>query len=602
MRTQSLLKELRSYFIPRDPRVWGVATGSLAVGMSFILSTGSQVQTFIVSLINSDAVTIYGSAYQDSLVRFPSLPEWLLEGLHWLPLAMGAVISIFSLRRLTARQVLTSAIVSSFTVLTTVDLATALINNKLTINLVTENISANLFGSIAISIMTIAILIGCDFCFNNAPGHRVLRRAFAAAFAIIGGVFGSTCIYIGADLFYKPLSVKLDVLLDHPVSGVFATKPKEKSENAKNSLHDGTPPFELVPGNVRGGTARWTSPHGMLKAQWGALGTPIFDATIELYAGCMKGAELTNAANSARPFTLDDVKTLNVWFDQGMSEFSTESEESSGRLKLDINPPSAYWIDRDEGSKTVKLTQFVDEDATLRYWVTSGSTAFYVYAPLLNTVGGAAAVSARTLHIQANQKDYSINLEAPRQKSHSDIIECTGLAAGEVFKKGNLDSSESSPVMGALVRIHSRSTADRLYGRKDSELRVSCGSGWVTVSGLSEDALAKAKPGWVSMLEFKGNVANLEIDGSPTTTHPFASYFALGQLRGTFEKAGQLRFLGSAKALLKDGSRMNPTKWEMLSWEPRLSLLGVFGSLVAMTIKSIATRLRKDSLVHWLSS
>lgn len=603
MRKEFSFKKLIKYFIPRGLGVWGVVTLSLTTGLSFILSTGPQVQKYINGLLNSDSETIYGSAYQESIAHFLGLHEWLLLGIQWPYLVMAAIITVFSLRQMTLRRILFSAIISSFLVLTAFDLITAAFENTISLDYTLKNVAFNLGGGIIISVLMISILVGCDFCFDHGLGRPAFRRAFGAIFAIVAGVLVSASVYYIVAFFYQTEPIQLGVLLGSPVSGFFMPQSIAAGKNKKNenSLLNSTPTFDLVPRNVEGAIVNWTSPDGLLKAEWNSLGTSVtFNATIKLYSGCMDRKAINGVNSSGIPITLNNVNSLSVSFDRGLSIFDVGSKEADSILNLDPSAPSFYWIDRDEQSKNIKLTQFVDESAKMAYWDRSDKISFYLTASLSKGIGNAIVASARMLHIQVNKRDYIISINRPSGIFQANKIVCKGINANNLLQSSHLDVPTSTFFVSALVHIDRVQTADQAYGRKDGELRVSGGSGWISVGGLTENNLAESKLGNLKALKFRGNVLNLEFDGTSIPVHPSDSYLAFGKFNGMFDETGQLRVLGTATDLWIDGLRMNSTKWEKLGWGQRLFLLTTLVTIFSIMIKIIIARLQNDSTVHWL--
>jgi hypothetical protein len=590
------LGRLQNHFLPRNIRVWFVITASFALGLSFVLSTGPQLQTYVLALINSDKASIYGSAYQTSLFRFPTLSEWLLQAFDWRMPLMAAVITVFSLRHLIPRKIAASAFASSFIVLTFNDLITAYAYNHMSVEYALKNIVANTFGGIIVGGLSIAIIGGCDFCFDYASGTSMIRRISGALFAVVAGTLISACMFYAAGLFYKPGPVQLDVLVGSPVQGYVA--PGEQGSRPPASPDRNTP-FHLIPGEIEGGEADWLSPGGQLQAQWSSSSSEVpFTASIRLFDGCFEIKDYLHIGDPTPAFTISDIKDLKVWFDQGMSDLHVFNEGSTGRFRLATNSVLPYWMDKGEGNDTIKLTEFVDERGHLDFLQPPSATEFFLYAFGIKTAGNKATLQNRTLHIRSGEQEESVDFEGPTEMS-SNEIKCKELPAHEPFEAGKAVIRDSSGVVGVLVRIDRGPTS--YYSREDSELRAANGSGWITISGLRAEDLPRAKPGRASFVQFTGNVIDLEVDDARVTPNSAAKYTTFGDFEGSYQRGGKLRFLGTAMALFKDGNRMNPTKWETLSWDRCAFLLTVIGSLLAALARFIISGLKKNSSSSWLS-
>jgi hypothetical protein len=255
-------------------------------------------------------------------------------------------------------------------------------------------------------------------------------------------------------------------------------------------------------------------------------------------------------------------------------------------------------MDKGEDNDTIKLTEFVDEGAHLDFLEPPGATEFFLYAFRLKTTGTNATIQNRTLHIRSGEDEESVDFEGPMEMS-SKKIKCKELPAHEPLEARKAVIRDSSAIVGVLVRIDRGPTS--YYSREDSELRAANGSGWITISGLRVQDLPRAKRGRASFMQFAGNIVNLEVDDAQVTPNSAATYTTIGDFEGSYEKGGQLRFLGTAKALFKDGNRMNPTKWETLSWDRCAFLLSMIGSLLAALAKFVISSLKKNSPSSWLS-
>jgi hypothetical protein len=595
---RSWLERLENHFIPRSTRVWSVTTASFALGLSFVLSTGPQVQTYVLALINSDNASIYGSAYQRSLIRFPTLFEWLHQASDWRTPFMAAVITVFSLRHLIPRKIAASAFAWSFVVLTSDDLITASVDHQMSLEYALNNVVANAFGGIVVSLLAIAILAGCDFCFEYALGRSLIRRVFGALFAVASGAAISACTFYAAELFYKPNPVQLDVLVGPPVQGYIKAMEQRDEPFA---LPDGHAPFYLVAGDVKGGEADWLSPDGQLEAQWSSTSSDVpSTASIRLFDGCTDIREYRHIGGSTPPYTLSGISDLKVWFDQGTSNLHVFDDGSVGRFGLKTDSLLSYWMDRGEAKDTIKLTEFVDQDGRLDFLQPLGTTEFFLYAARVKADGTSATSRNRTLHIRSGENEESVDFEGSLEMSSNKKIKCKELPARESLQSGKAAILNSSALVGVLVRIDHHPMSS-VYSLEDSKLRASNGSGWITISGLRREDLSWTKSGQVSFLQFSGNIVNLEVDEAHVTPNPAATYMAMGDFDGSYVKSGQLRFLGTAMALFEDRNRINPTKWETLSWDRCAFLLSTIASLLGALAKFIIADLKKNCPSSWLS-
>jgi hypothetical protein len=168
----------------------------------------------------------------------------------------------------------------------------------------------------------------------------------------------------------------------------------------------------------------------------------------------------------------------------------------------------------------------------------------------------------------------------------------------DVFEGVQKNIAGSARYFGALFSITKRQSSSGVYGIEDNELTVRGGNGWVTLT-RSEDASSGSQAASLDFLSFEGSVVRFDIDGVPVSSQPIDQYHIFGDLTAQLDSPKNMRFVGKAKALWKNGVRLNPTKWEKLSWEPRLFLMSLIVSVLGIS-RYLATRLKENADIQWL--
>ena len=298
----------------------------LSIGLSFVLSTGPHIQTFIIALANIDAVSIYGSVYKDSIARFPKFYVWMLSGVHWQFLLMAALISFISLFHIKPRTFLMYTIISSFIVLTSFDLINALINDSISITYIIENTIANFFGGFGIGLVFISLLLLQEFCLGYIPAGQQTRKMIAGILLVTnrGYLLSFSLSYCFGIL--SPTPVRIDVVLVSPVSGSLLGHALEKNSQA----------FKLLDVEIENGIVSWVNALGHLKTRWKSFKKEaVYDAYIDLYQDCLDPNSLPETKRAVK---IENIKKLDVWFDKGTSFFTfIKTLKASARINLDTN-------------------------------------------------------------------------------------------------------------------------------------------------------------------------------------------------------------------------------------------------------------------------
>ena len=565
----------RGHYGLADPHAlvgWILSTAAVIVSMSLVISTGPSIQNFAFSLIRSDASSIYGSAYQDSLVKFPELRHWLAMGIQWPFLLTATAVVCFSLRRPGARQVFVSSILASSLALAAYDLLIGIFGHTLSDSYLLENVIADAVGGVLLAFIFTAVLIAANLCVVHLRGPNVWRRLIATVVTIIVGVCLSSAAFYAAEFFYRPVPVKLDVVLDPPVSGaiIFDPDAAKYKKDSQTGPDESPLPFQLFPANIEDAAIQWNSPadENKFSIEWSSLSkSTVFEATIEFYADCFNDKIDTATPIQDHQVRIENVSSLNVSLDGGASEFRTfNRSRMSGSLVTDFGMSVLYSLDLEPGSKKIKTTQFVDKNATLTVRNIGRELGFYINAPLMTSTAQQGIIpSGRTLAININSKSYFIETEKPRIAKEINELACKSLEPGGAVKNDRAAISGADSYSGVLIRISRRPAPASAYGIEDNVLKVLGGNGWVSLTRPTEKVIGRDGSGSLHLIAFKGNITNLDIDNQSIAGRPIDEYNAFGEFTGSFESPAKVRFSGQAKALWKNAARVNPTRWERLS-------------------------------------
>jgi hypothetical protein len=545
---------------------------SLVLWLTFVLSVGPALQYYITSLLNSDAASIYGTAYQDSLIRFPSLGDWLLQGLDWKFIGMACAIAFFSLRSAQPRQIFGLTTASTALVLTLFDFAYLFWTAQLTAKAVVTNVIANSVGGLAVGLLLICLYAVCELLIRYAAVARPYRAGVAGILIAGTGVLTSILSYYALDLLYRPVPVSLNVRIATPGAGTLVYDPSLRPERK---------PFHLVSeANAR--RARWLAPSGNLKATWRAAGQPA-SLSLELFSDCLPDRDLPT--NDGR-LVIEQVRSFSVAFSSGYSELTTLSKRGIDGLSLDPGEVSQFKFEKAADGETT-IRQFVDDTARLKFRGSENAHEFYLVA--ISGVPDEAEhrnSGEYRLRISSDRGNFSFDLKG-RKKSPKEKLDCAPLNLRDWVKQ-KPGIKDVSTMTGLKVKIDPPSTLDT-KGSGNGEVVVEGSGGWVSVFAMNEQAeFSDAEPS-VPFLVFHGNASDLEIDGKPHQLRGFENYAAFGDLVGRTEDTGLVQFSGKAWAVWREETRMNPTKWEKLDHASRGVIaawaLSIWGALFSIGAK-----------------
>jgi hypothetical protein len=459
-----------------------------------------------------------------------------------------------------------------------------------------ENLAGNSVGSVILCFIFATLMIVTEIIYKNTPGRALWRRLSTGAAAIAFGVLISILGFVSATFFFKPTSINLDVALDDPSSGTLVT---ERYASIRH-LYEDAGAFQLISGDVSGGNASWLSPEGLLRAHWTApTGPDKFEISLTLYSGCDTLPNIDDGGPKEISYVFEAANSLDLWLNRGEVRFSTLRNQNPYRkFRIDDNPVDIFWINKNESDGKIELQQFVTENALLNFESGKDEDSFYISALSIDRKNDDFVSFNRAFHVIVDKKEYEIKFESqnvePATECKTYFLDRQNFHDGFVF-------SSPIPLIGIFVKIRKSLKSNPLSSSGIGNINLSGSSGWIKVDGLSKNDLSHTNPGYLGMIEFKGNISNFTLDGANVSSSPISEYTAIGDLYGRFETSGQLRLFGTSEAFWRDGSRINRTRWELLSPELQVFFLTVFGGSIMFLCRIIYVRIKDNTPVAWIS-
>lgn len=593
------MKITKSQIIPGSLWFWALTLVSFTLGLSALISTGPSIQSYVLSLISSDRVSIYATAYSDNLIKFPGLRDWVVGYLFWPYLVMSGFIVLFALPCKSYRSVFSVSSTLFFILQSALDICNSALDKTISYSIVFENLIFNLFGGIVLGGIILGILILGEIFYRHWPAGIVTRRLVFAIIPVAVGFFGSLCAFFIIKLLYDPVPVRLDVFLSAPIRG-FVYYNKTSSVIDKKSTGDDTKPFKLISNASGSGEVYWDNPVGPLKAIWHSpKSNEIFDATASIFAGCpyMLPEKTINPAYS---LSFKDVKALSFWFDQGPVGFwSGDKKYQRGEASFNSVGPSYFWVTK-KGSK-LSIMQEINENSSLNFYDNEGKLRMYMNALLFVDKKNGEAPGGRKLHILYNGKNITLSFIASSKVNMNDKISCRQILSNDIFRGSN-PLRLRSLVAGVLIQIVPRASGDIFYLPNQNVIHIVGKSGWVDLDNINaRTPVFSTSIGPVSIFQFGGNIDRMSIDGIRVNTYPQETFTVLrGQMNGAFVAPGELEFTGVAKYLYKNQVRFNRTRWEKFPPKYRYAALAAVVAIIAYMVRSLVLYLRNDGSISAL--
>lgn len=570
----------------------GSALAATTFCLAFVLSTGPQIQNYLLSLLNSDVPSIYDSVYQRQLVAFPSLGSWVGAAFQWQILAVALVVSWFALLSVNSRVIAWHTAWSAAVTLSAFDVFIALLNSQMTVKWVVENFASNIIGGVFCGGFILGIFKAADFVHNHAPIGLFGRLLLAPATVVTCGLTYCCVAYYVFGLFYAPLSAYFDVSLSPPASGALVSEDERGSKESPRA-------FSFVPDSRIRGNINWISPPGGFAIRSTITTEKMSRFRLFAVSGCTSASDFEKLGPAPSAWLdVTDMRDLEILGDSGMTDFmSLIPPERASKLRLNTDEASMFNLDDDVEQEGIKITQFVGKAASLEI-ESPKELKLFVGTPLMTTNEKKVTLSPRTVRLTIGQRKYEIRVLPPNSiLDASQHLECEFVPDLKPLKEGGVNFEISGPIFGFLA-IFERPADSSELSTEDIGIRVSAEGGWIALRGLQPKDLQHRQLGRLGMIQVRGNISDLSIDDASLSPRQVETYTAVGDFEGEIAQ-GKLRVRGQAKKLWKDQYRLSATKWEKLGWEPKIFLVTSLISLFGLLGTVVLSALRSDRRFLW---
>lgn len=562
---------------PSGYKAWLYPGVPLALCIGILTSVGPSLQQYALSALNSSAPSLYGAAYDDQIVEWPNLGRWIFHWNNLIYLTMGAFATIPALRRSTIREIGTSVGGWVALLLTFLDATFGLIQGSFSATSFGTNAIANIIGG-SITGLIVFIALSSARLIANLNG---VRRYIAPSAVIISAGFGvnALCYYVFFHL-YQPLPVSSEALLKAPVGGWFLTEnPSETSTSHEQETGD-TSLFSLIPSSISPDKIEIISPQNPLSISIPPRADNYYQIEVRFFTDCLmkRPAQLpsgppTFVASGSKAFKL--TSSGGFLYADGTGPLDFASSKSGNTIAMFSLSPGS------KGNSST-MTRFDGSSNTVSIGVTD-ITRLALGVPSFEGRAAKRKPVRRVFKLMSGLTNHSFYFEPPTQHPDNSQQQCkiarpVDIPSSEVLETRHIIKSNGAGIT-AVIKVKALPSSSSLFDSPYSKLEIAGVSGWTTVHGLPE-VDSPMKVGSLRAISFQGTVTDFTVDTNPHPARPYDSFVLQGQLEGEYLQNGTLRIHGKTNQLWRNGRRLNPTKWEMLSTEWQLSILGAFGAFL----------------------
>lgn len=524
---------------------------------------------------------------------------------YWQFFAMASIIIFAALRDATPRAILWRITFISFIVLSIFDIAFSLYWNNFTIKSFSENLVGNFVGSLIIANLVVVIIYLADFLFMHIPANPLAKSFVAGSAVILSGFVFLVFMYYLADLFYNPLSVRFEAHLASPLNGGFVFKGRGNRSVNKNDVGLNMSNQSLVPDKAIRSHASWQSAEGRQEIAFRGLSPNTRNKVAITFLSGLCTSEKIKKMHPVEPsIKFNDIDRGNIFFDDGVSMLDIFTPEFAGaKFSISIKDVTGFWFGQDSSSKETYLTQFLNKGDSVKLVTSDRGNSFLLSAPLIEVKAGKAIYTTRTLTAKLGASAYVVRFLPSKTIRSDNVGDCKIVSTAGMEKSENaasLSVNGISAVSNVLVTI-TQDEDPQTMSSEETEFLVSGGGGWFKLDSIKANEFEGHHVGTLEVVQAKGNISELALDGQAMPVRPLSTYTAIGEFTADYGAGGALMISGLAKSLWKDNGRLNMTKWEKLAWEPMLLILGLLGSAIAWVSARLTKCLRANSPFNWLS-
>ena len=567
-------------------------------GLGAVLGVGPYLQSHFMAVLNGTEPGIYSSVYGDSLIKFPAISDWILNLNVLLFSFVSLVLFVVARRFSSVRDIFINVAISFFVISTMIDgyVAVTTIGAKVPVNF-WECLVSNLIGGplVAGLVLLVLQLNGAILGFGSNSG--VLLRAVALVTPVVCGVLISAISYLIFTLLFNPVPADFDIVLSDSASGYYMV-----NKNSKKIASDAADkPFGILSkSDYFDDVVTATSAGENIKLSWkNGLVKDKFTASIRFFKNCI-GGELVQKQSKITPsLVVRDVNSIQIETDSGPNSiFIPQDKAKLSRISVSNEEGNMYWIEKDDKSKKITLSRFVDTKSNIKYWNSGNKFQVYLGAYLFDRDKvGNLVKHPRRFMVNVNGVKQNFSFTPMPSFDLNGVLKCQGITA----KASDSNSHRLSDVIGLSLIIEPLNMSNTFYSNDSSVLLVSGVSGWVSARDLtSQSASNLSDKGSVDAVSFNGHVKSLYVNDSKVETSPFDSFTIWdGKLVGSVEGTGELHFKGTANSFLRGQKRFNQTRWERLDASIKLLIVTAMFSLFSTICVVVVNTIKANKPVKW---
>ena len=549
----------------------------LAIAVSLLISPGLYVQRISFAILDRNSHSIYYSVYEDGIAWIPRLSDWLQTSFSPSYLAISFFVSLVALLRPSARWLISGTWIAAALGLSALDTAGALRIDPIAISSLPENYAANAIGALILAAVLAVILFMVASLVQPIRIPPIWKSAYISIGIIFVAAILSVILHFTSAHFLHALPFHARISAELPVSGSISTTKSPHSENVDKNA------FDLLPRGI------WFGQLGLvtfddLAFQWNKRSEKSeFSIQAHPVSGCLSDSDFTAEPRKRAILTREGIQNVAVHTDADMKHVYIHGTHSD--IEMLSSSVAIFSLSSGSDNTTVKVDQFIGEHSGIR--ASSSADLTILMSGMLVTSDDERQLgfADRYFSLIIDGEETKVHFNPPKTFSEDQAIECKTLADGW-GGAGEWNASGEHVIGGIVVRILRTKVPTNHIELSDGEYTLTGASGWFTVPNMEVGRLAGSGSGNIGLIEIKDTAGELDRGSGIEKFSKDQRFHGFGDLTARYRKDGGLSVSGEYWAAWMDEKRLNPTKWESLSVEWKVAIIGF-----ALTVLGVIARL-----------
>lgn len=555
---------------------WLLYIVPLGVSIAILLSCGPYLQYALFNPIESLAPSIAEGIEPRGDLAVPPLGDWFFGGIYGPYVLIGIFAAWNSLNGKYVLRMAFFATIIIFVGLMLTDTFNEVRNGSISTNSFSQNVIANLLGTILI-FLTISIWLTI-YDYLSRQGQQVASSMATGGLAIIvTAILLSSLIYGLLFFVFQPLATSVEGRASIPFQGIYVGQPRDDQNSAEKIDGSRGKSFTLVPRSLATAKLEFEGAEGESLFDWQKTNSNSrFRLNLYILEDCISLDQVHALGEISPVLSADSVDNLSIGWDSGnLGIESTPFVRSSFDF---YHPyPTFYWITEnpEENDGAIRISNFMAEEGVVtgRF---AGPTRLFFRASLMKSESDSAVQSKRELTLKIDGKEYRYGFTPKTTLPPDTRLTCRKSQASQGTPE--IDANDTS-ISSVLVELDPAYLDDGSFSTYDAEIDIRGLQGWAAIEDIQRAEFDSHNIGTARFMSIEA-VDSLRVGEQKIDIEDGAEILVYGDLYLSASGDGNVEFQGTSDRIWVNFRLLNQSYWDSLSIEVKITLISWIGAIV----------------------